>query len=312
VGRKLMGSTVAKLIAVAAAVTVVASVAGAFVVLTRPGTPLASLFGQAAAPPPPVVTVQSAYYVGALPAGSTSTQVRISGREFANQAAVTFLLNGQPAPGAEPVKSDGQGRVQADLTITADWPLGTETLSARDAQGHRPAHGVEVAIVPQGQANTPGPNGAPPDDASFMFSLYIEPAISGICFYTCEDQDDVVLVTGHPDPAGGTACGKHDDGQPYTWITLLFTATRTTTCSGSYQGGKLTYTQMVVQVSVPDCTTSSSPDTMSFEGTFVSSTRVSGTLTVNKSYIITCIGDIRTVFYPGQPITWVGSLITSP
>src|SRR5713101_6220193 len=107
--------------------------------------------------PQPVINVTSNYKVGVVPAGSTSTVFHVSGQKFSGNSAITFLLDGTPAPGGPSAHSDANGNVNADLTITNGWPVGSHTLTAEDASNYKTNIGSAVTIVPQGQAHTPGP-----------------------------------------------------------------------------------------------------------------------------------------------------------
>lgn len=199
--------------------------------------------------PKPVITVTSNYKVGTTPAGSTGTSFHFTGTDFSGNSAVTFLLDGNPAPGASTAQSDDKGNVTADLKVTSDWTTGNHTLSAKDASGYVPQTTYSVTIVPQGQADTPGPNGAPPDDTpSFTINATVSPqdAVTGQQF---QDFRDTLTVTGKPDPAGGTVCDqRYDTNQPVTQTGTTssgvgYVLTYIATCSGTYKGGMLTYTE---------------------------------------------------------------------
>src|SRR5262249_23147964 len=66
--------------------------------------------------------------------GATDTSFHVIGQQFSGNASITFLLDGQPAPGTQAVQSDSNGNVQADLPVTPDWSVGRHTLTARDDQ----------------------------------------------------------------------------------------------------------------------------------------------------------------------------------
>ncbi|HEU5367872.1 MAG TPA: zinc ribbon domain-containing protein [Ktedonobacterales bacterium] len=202
--------------------------------------------------PRPVMNVQSQYHQGGIPAGSATTTLHISGKWFSYQSPITFLLDGQPVPGSQEVRSDAQGAVEADLTVTSDWQLGRHILTAKDAQGFVTRSGQPLAIVAQGEASTPGPNGAPADDASFTLAVTVQvqnpgPGEAG-------SVQETLVITGQADPAGGTVCQARDNGQPFTQTGdvldpigrptgITYQETLTTTCSGSYKGGQLSYTE---------------------------------------------------------------------
>ena len=124
--------------------------------------------------PVPVVQVQSKYHDGATPTGSVSTSFTLVGKRFGPNTTVTFLLDGQPLPGTQPTPADSQGRVQATVFVTSAWSLGTHMLTAQDNQGHRTQSSAPLEIVHQGEAQTPGPNGAPTDDATFNIAVTVQ------------------------------------------------------------------------------------------------------------------------------------------
>jgi len=196
--------------------------------------------------PQPAISVTSAYKVGSTPAGSNGTVFHIAGQQFSNASAISFLLDGTTLPGKQNVHSDASGNFRADLLVTDAWALGRHLLSARDASNAAPKNGVPVIIVPQGQANTPGLYGAPPDDASFKLNLSIQGVDTLGNQFT---NQATLIITGHPDPTGGTVCRSRDNGQPlvYTGATVdtkeAIKETYTLSCSGSYKGGKITFTE---------------------------------------------------------------------
>jgi len=319
---KLLGTTAAKVIFIAVMVTAVATASAAGVALTRPGAPLAHLLSQPTPVPLPKVTVQSLYHVGSLPAGSTTTTLHVQGSLFAGHALVTFLLNGQPAPGAEAVKSDAQGRVQTDLTITADWPLGTQALSARDAAGHHPLRGAQVVIVPQGEAHTPGPNGSPPDDATFIVKMQLSKEPCSWLYFCDTDQRNFLMVTGHLDPTGGTVCGPLDDGQSHTFPFQGGGGSETfiTGCGGTYKAGAFTYMQTEQSYTSSDGTSCTWVYTtvplLSMQGNFNDPMNISGNWTLNYG-----AGTINCTDGTNQPFdfltmpdsgTWTGMITTGP
>ncbi|WP_052890736.1 zinc ribbon domain-containing protein [Thermogemmatispora carboxidivorans] len=242
----------------------------------------------------PQLRVSSAYHVGSLPAGATGTSLQVSGQQFASDSQVTFYLDGQPLPGVN-AKTDSNGALNVKLSVTSGWKLGQHTLTAADASSNRVQEGVTVVIVPQGQAHTPGPNGAPPDDASFKIAFT---ASNGSA-----TQSGTFTVTGHPDPAGGTVCatyanGMKDDGQPHTLngVTssgIRYQETLVATCQGTYRGGKIIYKeiynqdQVVFQTSQGNVTCTTAPHTVQAEGSFVDATHVKGTLS-GPAYSYSC------------------------
>jgi len=263
----LLGTTLAKVVLVlVVAVTVVGGAAGAILIITHARASQTESSG-------PTITVQSAYHEGSIPAGSTMTMLRVRGQSFSGSAAITFLLDGQPAPGARTVQSDASGAFQADLTITTDWKLGAHRLAARDATDKTAQQSVEVMIVPQGEANTPAPNGSPPDDASFVLAT-MDPSYL---------PSDHLMITGRADPAGGMPCFARDNGQPQMFSDNAGDdAQETWTCSGSYKGGKLTFTETLVNAQFTGqgytCTGANTPlIDMQLKGEFTNATTISGT-----------------------------------
>jgi hypothetical protein len=237
--------------------------------------------------PQPVIQVNSDYHVGALPAGATGTSFQVRGEHFAANTAVTFRLDGSPLPGV--TTSDSQGNLQATLMVTTTWPLGLHTLTAQDADNNSTQQGVKVEIVPQGEAHTPGPNGAPPDDASFKLAVTLQGQYSGGQSFT---ETLTLIVTGHPDPSGGTVCasysdGVQDDGQPHTVSGssngVPYRETVVARCQGTYKGGRLSYTREVLQdqaifftvLGSNTCTVA--PYQTTLQGSFSDATTASGT-----------------------------------
>lgn len=138
------------------------------------GTVAAGIAAYLLTRPQPVISLSSTYQVGGTPAGSIGTFLHLNGRTFSSSSAITFLLDGMPALGNQDAHSDTKGTVEADLAVTSGWALGRYILTARDGNGYNTKNSVTVMIVPQGQAHTPGPNGAPPDDTSFKLNVTIQ------------------------------------------------------------------------------------------------------------------------------------------
>ncbi len=118
-------------------------------------------------------------------------------------------------------------------------------LISKDASGYTTKVGVTVAIVLQGQAHTPGPNGAPPDDMSFTLNAHVQFQDAGTG-KQLGSYSQTLTVTGKPNPSGGTVCQSVDDGLSHTDIVnagngITFRDTYVLSCSGTYKGGKLSY-----------------------------------------------------------------------
>jgi hypothetical protein len=232
----------------------------------------------------PVLTVTSQYQQSDTPAGSAGTTFTITGKRFALSSPVTLLLDGKPLAGQTPITSDDHGRVQAEILVGKDWAKGTHTFSARDTQGNATQGSAAVVVVAQGVAGTPGPKGAPADNASFDLGVSV----------TAKDSagDDVsfqqfLIITGQPDPAGGKVCSAQDDGQPHTFDGTLsggltFKETIVFSCKGAYKSGHLTYTETATsdQIVVSDgsvCTAQGAYIYGQFDGTFNDASTITGT-----------------------------------
>jgi hypothetical protein len=272
--------------------------------------------------PSPVITVQSQYQQGGVPAGATSTTLHVSGKWFSYRSRITFLLDGQPVPGSQGAQSDAQGRVEADLTVTDAWKLGNHTLTAEDAQGYATQRGWMLTIVQQGEADTPGPNGAPADDASFTLAITIQPQapVPG----DSGPLQATLLISGQPDPAGGTVCQQRDNDQPYTMTGtvlndtglpsgLSYQETLTSTCSGSYKSGHLSYTETVtsdqyILSNGLTCQAASVPYTLQeLSGSFDDATSSSGNWN-SPSVTILCEQGLIFLLRPAEQGTWSATL----
>lgn len=226
--------------------------------------------------PQPVIGVTSAYKVGTLPAGASGTSFAIRGQTFSDTSAVTLLLDGRPVFGQPRVQSDAHGNFRTDLPVTDAWSPGRHTITARDASDYATKKGIAVIVVTQGQAHTPGPNGAPANDASFRINATMQGHYET---GTTLIANRLLIITGRPDPAGGTVCAQDADGTPHTITQTTsngspFKVTFALTCSGTYKGGKFSYDERLTQGSIVfffagttvTCTLNSG--TRHFEGTF--------------------------------------------
>ncbi|HEU5368284.1 MAG TPA: hypothetical protein VFU69_07460 [Ktedonobacterales bacterium] len=263
--------------------------------------------------PQPLIAVTSDYQVGGAPAGSATTPLHVAGKQFSANSAITFLLDGHPAPGSQIVPSDENGVFEADVTVTARWTIGTHQLTARDANGNTTKSSVKLVVVHQGEAGTPGPYGSPANDTAH-FTLYITILLQLVVNPTAIPLNlgsDILTLTvqGQPDPAGGAVCNlPKDDGQSHTTgISLapggtftiipigsngafIFPTKETTayTCSGAYQGGKISYTETnTVDKEVfsngVTCSLPSPRVTAQLQGAFNSATTATGTYNVPAS-----------------------------
>jgi hypothetical protein len=265
--------------------------------------------------PQPVISITSDYSVGKVPAGSTSTVFHVRGHNFAGSSAVTFLLDGIPAPGNPEAHSDTNGNVTTDLTITNSWSVGSHTLTAKDAGNDTTKQGISLTVVPQGQAHTPGPNDALPDDGSGSIdaTIQIQDTATGQVFGVKE----TLTITGGADPNGGKVCGSTDDGQPHTDTQSLTNGvtvheTITLTCSGTYKGGKLTYIEKATSDKIEysnglTCTAQAPFVLEHLEGTFSDHTTIKGTFSSDPPTFNCNKGGART--YNARTGTWTGQLV---
>lgn len=265
--------------------------------------------------PQPVISVSSQYHVGGIPADSTTgVGFHISGQKFSTNSSITFLLDGTPVPGT--ATSDASGNLNTNLTVTDAWSLGKHILTARDASNYVTQSGIAVVIVQPGVANTPGPNGAPPDDKSFQLVITIQHHdVNNNQQFNPLQQ--TLIITGQPDPAGGTVCQSTDNDQTQTYDgtlnngTINYHETYSETCSGTYKGGKLTYTQTVTsdQYSLSNGDTCSASTPYTYEqlnGTFTSASSISGTFSLGTIKASCTNGD--TLTFDAESGTWSGQV----
>ena len=260
--------------------------------------------------PKPVIDVTSQYTSGSSLAGSTSTTFHIRGAQFSSNSTITFLLDGQQAPGNQTIVSDANGSFIISLAVTAQWETGKHTLTARDAGGYETKVGKSILIVKQGEAGTPGPNGAPADDTQ-SFALRVTVQRDGF-----QDVTEVLTVTGQPDPAGGTVCNKSlDDGKPHNSTGSdgqggTVTETVVLKCSGSYKTGKVTYTETVTSDKIVfssgrTCTLVTPYNDQQLTGSFTDATHAKGTFNSEAS-IYSC-NQGGGIAIPPQSGTWTAT-----
>lgn len=223
----------------------------AFIALAGGGGILAYRLTHPQLQPQPAIRIFSAYTIGKTLVGSNGTTLHIQGREFPADSAVTFLLDDHTMPGAPRMVSDKNGNLNANLPITAAWPLGLHTLTVKDTSHYASKIGIQVAIVEQGQARTPGPNGAPSDDASFKIHISPQGQKNGDLFTSA----NTLLVTGDTDFTGGSVCKDRDNGQPQPFSStttsgLPDTVVYTFSCSGTYKAGQIAYTETLLSAVV--------------------------------------------------------------
>jgi hypothetical protein len=219
------------------------------------------------------------------------------------------------------VQSDANGNIKTDLVVTEAWTVGKDTLTAKDAQNNVTKAGVNVIIVPQGQAHTAGPNGAPPDDMSYVMKATIQRQDA----QTGEQLKPLIqsiTITGRPDPAGGSVCQNRDNGQPLTdsgdlGNGITYKETIVFQCSGTYKAGKLSYTETVTsdklilnQGSVTVTCELKSPYAWEhLEGTFSNSNTISGTYSSDATSLACSNG--KQLSINAETGTWTGTIASS-
>lgn len=269
--------------------------------------------------PQPLISITSNYKVGNALVGANGTILHISGQQFSSNSAITFLLDGHVAPGNPGTRSDSNGNFSADMTITNAWTVGTHTLTARDASNYSTNTSVSVTIVQPGQANTPGPDGAPPDDANFRLKVTIANGLADPF-----SQNPVLLITGHPDPEGGTVCSPDDNGQSFTFNeiaadgTTPFTKTITASCSGTYKAGQISFIETSTTIKQywqysgvnVTCVRNNPTVDLRLTGAYAGNNTFRGTL--NSPYFTyTCDqGYSNTYHEAAQGVTWTGTIVT--
>ncbi len=180
------------------------------------------------------------------------------------------------------------------MNITTAWTLGDHSITAKDNQGNTTKAGAPVKIVHPGEAQTPGPHGAPTDSATFSIAVTIQATDTG----TGEKSTFTLNLT----VSNGKVCDNTwDTGQPKTQqldITdvnsgkQLGTATETVTytCSGTYKSGQLTYQEHDTSdtYTLSDggyCVTATPRIHISLKGTFSSASSISGTYSSDRQNI---------------------------
>lgn len=255
--------------------------------------------------PQPVISVTSKYNVGATPAGASSTTFTVSGHDFSGSSTITFLLDNAAIPGGQSAQSDNNGNVTANFTVTDTWTVGTHTITARDANGYLTKAGKALTIVTPGQANTPGPHGAPTDSASMTINATVNAGSSS--------GSITLVITGSAD--GGKVCRDLDDGQPHahtgTSNGVGYTETTSHTCSGTYKGGKLSYTETATSDKIVFdngliCNAHVPYVSAHMEGTFTDSSSIHGTYS-EDTIAADCNMGVGSQSFNANSGTWTGT-----
>lgn len=259
--------------------------------------------------PQPVTTVSSQYSSGTTPVGSVGTSFHVLGYKFSDNSPITFLLDNNPIPQQLSVRSDDQGNFKADLPVTPVWSVGPHKLTARDGGSYLAKNVSDLTIVNPGDANTPGPNGAPSDATGFglqvkvtttgnsprTLALFVLVSRSGT---VCDPETD----TNQP----LTTNGKLQDNTPYK-------KTSSYTCRGSYKAGKISYTETSnnTKDDFSDGTTcqANSPFTfVQLDGTFTNGTTANGNFS-SPAYTLNCNKGGGTVNGSAETGTWTATIV---
>lgn len=213
--------------------------------------------------PQPFISLTSRYVLGSTPIGATDTTFKVSGQNFPAHAKITFLLDGAGAPGSIAGQSDSYGTVTSQLSVTAAWPTGKHTLAAKDIASVATTKGVSLLIVAPGQDKTPGPHGAPTDSASGTITVTMnnpgfDVASGGEMIWTMIGPPTKMNLVIKGTSNGGSVCGSEDDGKKHSHTHPAYQGypayveTSSATCSGTYRGGHLTYTETFTSYQLKD------------------------------------------------------------
>jgi hypothetical protein len=198
--------------------------------------------------PTPTIKVVSKYSDKGIPAGATGTTLQVTGEQFAANSAITFLLDSTPVN--TQTVSDPSGNVSTDLKVTSDWSVGSHKLTAHDASNSTTKTGTAIAIVEQGEDSTPGPNGAPSNDATFNINVDTQEQWDDNSRFT---DNFVLKVTGQHNPQ---VCDERDNDTPQsgsvTFNGTTYPDQSTYTCSGTYKGGMITYNETLQALNIFD------------------------------------------------------------
>ncbi|HEY7123768.1 MAG TPA: hypothetical protein VH540_07420 [Ktedonobacterales bacterium] len=279
---------------------------------------------QSAAPAVPTAPVGPQWpgaTVSTVPGGSQIGSVLQGVTRTAGQGLRSKLFGTLPAKifaAALAVALVAGGSV-AVLAATGTKPPTPGTGGASQSSGSQPTSTTQ-RTPPSSTANTTGPNGAPPNNSSFKLTFTLSSGGSPV--HLDGNPENLLLITAGSGSAGSTVCGPHDDGKPFTYPDPDIpdqTDTTTTTCSGSYQNGKITYTQTILQFTFASsgvtCTlTAAPPWTIHLEGTFTSPNTLSGTGEETRGAGSNTCTDVGTRPVPPAQHsgTWTATLPTTP
>ncbi len=261
--------------------------------------------------PKPTITVTSQYTDNGTPVGADGTVLNVSGQKFSSNSSITFLLDGQPAPGSAVVQSDSDGNVKTTLKVTKDWALDKHTLTAKDAKDYVTQTGAPVEIVKPGFKKTPGPNGAP-TNSSAAFTLNVKVTFSD------GSTLDRTLVFTPKDDNGGTICQPRDDGAQHTLNGTFagssqYTELVTYQCKGTYANGHINYQEIATQAEFDfdngvKCHATTPYNEEVFVGDFTDPTTASGTWNADSISLPDCTYQGKPLVFAADSATWTGTL----
>lgn len=268
----------------------------------------------------PTMSVGSPYNAQGMPVGASGTTLQVQGQGFSANSPIKFQLDSAPLQ-TQQTQSDSNGNVTVELAVTSAWGIGRHTLAAIDGSNVA-TKGIEIEIVQPGQSNTPGPNGAPSNDASFTIQLTIQ----GRSFTEDPDlpQTYTLIVTGHPDPEGGTVCASRDGGTPITApgtsvnSDVTYTKIATYSCSGTYKDGMISYAETIQTQTVNysdgfSCSLTRPQPLLQITGSYTNDHNFSGSVTeiaFNDPSLYTC-NTAGSAFNAADSGTWTGTVSQS-
>jgi hypothetical protein len=240
----------------------------------------------------------------------------VLGYKFSGNSPITFLLDNNPIPQQPSVRSDDQGNFKADLPVTPVWSIGPHKLTARDDGSYLTKNVGDLTVVNPGEANTPGPNGAPSNDARFQLKVKITTTGASPKNYT-----KYVTVSGQPGQDGETVCDPSTDtNQSSTTNGTLqdnttYKTTAAYTCHGTYKAGKLSYTETSTSTKTDfsDGLSCQSPSSFTFiqlDGAFTDANTASGNYSA-PAYPLNCSkgGASNTINEAAENGTWTATFV---
>jgi hypothetical protein len=261
--------------------------------------------------PKPTINVTSQYTDNGTPVGADGTVLHVSGQKFSANSSITFLLDGQTAPGSAVVQSDSDGNVKTDLKVSSDWSVDKHTLTAKDAKDYVTQTGVSIEIVKPGFSKTPGPNGAP-TNSSPAFTLNVAITLSDGFKFTRK------LAFTPKDDTGGTICEARDDGAQHSTNGTFnqdtqYTELATYQCKGTYASGHINYQEVATQSEFDfdngvQCHATTPYNEEVYVGDFSDPTTASGTFSADSISLPDCTFHNEPLVFDPQSGTWTATL----